>query len=89
MQLFIPLLYPIWKIIKKTKLVKPHEADLVWEKPVIDAYEETFLEPPVGFWKEMTQLVGFGRVKGGNDARRPSIAPVDVEATEADLKREN
>lgn len=73
MQLFIPPLFLIWKFVKKTKWLSPHEVDLVWERPTIDAYEETFLEPPVGFWREMGQLVGIGRRKGGNDTRRPSL----------------
>lgn len=73
MQLFIPPLFIIWKLVKKTKLVKPHEADLVWERPGIDAYEATFVDPPTGFWKEMGQLVGIGRKKGGNDRRRSSV----------------
>lgn len=84
MQLFIPWLYPIWKIIKKTKLLKPHEVDLVWEKPIVDAYEATFLDPPVGFWREMGQLIGLRTVKGGNDKRRPSVQPAgaDIENVE-------
>lgn len=78
MQLFIPLLYPFWKILKKTKIVKPHEADLIWERPTIDAYEDTFLDPPVGFWVEMGQLVGIKKRKGGNDARRASLGGPDM-----------
>jgi amino acid transporter len=62
-----------WKLLKGTKLIKPHEADLVWERPSIDAYEETFYGPPVGFWREILQVVGIGRTKGGNDQRRGSI----------------
>lgn len=75
MQLFIPPLFLIWKVVHKTKIVKPHEADLVWERPVIDAYEETFMEPPVGFWKEIGQMVGIGRNKTGhaNQRRRSSV----------------
>ncbi|KAF2098240.1 putative arginine permease [Rhizodiscina lignyota] len=46
------LLYFGWKIVKRTKLVKPHEADLVWEKPIIDRYEEA-AEPPLGLWEDM------------------------------------
>jgi yeast amino acid transporter len=72
-----PVLYLGWKLIKRTKFVKPHEADLVWERPIIDAYEETFLGPPVGFWREMLQLFTFnrlGRVEGGNDKRTGSVA---------------
>lgn len=72
MQIVIPPLYLIWKFIKRTKLVKPQEADLVWERPLIDAYEASFSGPPVGFWREMGQLVGIGRIMGGNDKRRAS-----------------
>ena len=73
MQLFIPPLFIIWKLLKRTKLVKPHEADLIWETPGIDAYEASFMDPPVGFWREMAQLVGLKKVGGGNDKRRPSL----------------
>ena len=76
MQLFIPPLFIIWKVIKKTKFVKPHEADLVWERPLVDAYEASFIDPPTGFWKEMGQLVGIKRGKGGNDKRRQSSVVV-------------
>merc|ERR1711981_442955 len=40
-----------WKIVKRTKFVKSSELDLVWEAPAIDAYEATFYEPPMGFWR--------------------------------------
>lgn len=63
-----------WKLFNRTKFVKPHEADLIWERPGIDAYEETFYGPPVSFWREMVQLVGIGKVKGGNDPRRGSLS---------------
>ena len=79
MQLFIPPLFVFWKLLKKTKFVKPHELDLVWERPIIDAYEETFTGPPVGFWREMGQLLGFKRTKGGNDARRASVLAAEQE----------
>ena len=74
MQLFIPPLYIIWKFVKKTKLVRPDEADLEWERPIVDAYEASFLDPPIGFWREVGQLVGIRRMKGGSDKRHPSIA---------------
>lgn len=51
-----PILFILWKLIKRTKFVKPHEADLVWDRPVIDAYEETFYGPPSSFWKEMLSV---------------------------------
>ncbi|KAF7715230.1 Uncharacterized protein PECH_008723 [Penicillium ucsense] len=73
MQIVIPPLFLIWKLLKKTKWLKPHEVDLVWERPLIDAYEASFLDPPVGFWREFGQLFGFRRVKGGNDQRRASV----------------
>ena len=82
MQIVIPPLFLIWKIIKRTKMVKPHEADLVWERPLIDAYEASFTDPPVGFWREIGQMVGVGRVKGGNDKRRASMADHSFENTE-------
>jgi yeast amino acid transporter len=74
MLILAPILYLGWKIFKKTKLIGPLEADLVWERPTIDAYEATFIDKPVGFWTEMIQLVGLGRRKGGNDQRVASIS---------------
>lgn len=56
-----PLLFLFWKVVKKTKWIKPHEVDLVWDAPLIDAYEASFITPPVGFWTEMLQLVGLKR----------------------------
>ncbi|KAK4609184.1 General amino acid permease AGP2 [Fulvia fulva] len=67
-----PINYIGWKLIKRTKLIKPHEADLVWERPTIDAYEATFIDPPTGFWREMLALVGIGRKKH-QDRRRSSV----------------
>ena len=66
-----PILFVFWKLIKRTKFVKPHEADLIWERPIIDAYEETFTSPPVGFWVEVLQLFGLFRKR--KDIRRDSI----------------
>jgi len=56
-----PILFVFWKLVKRTKFVRPKEADLVWEAPIVDAYEASFLSPPVGFWTEMIQLLGFKR----------------------------
>ncbi|CEI41108.1 General amino acid permease AGP2 [Fusarium venenatum] len=56
MQILAVLLFAFWKVFKKTKYIRPHEVDLVWERPLIEAYEATFTEPPVGFWTEMGQL---------------------------------
>lgn len=46
------LLFGFWKIFKKTKFVRPEEADLVWEKPAIDAYEAS-IDPPLGLWEDI------------------------------------
>ena len=56
MLIVAPLLFIGWKIFKKTKFIKPKDVDLVWERPTIDAYEETFIDAPVGFWEEMIQV---------------------------------
>ncbi|KAL4869471.1 hypothetical protein BDV12DRAFT_82056 [Aspergillus spectabilis] len=55
MVLLAPVLFGGWKIIKKTKFVKPTEADLIWEAPEITSYEEelALIDPPIGFWEEM------------------------------------
>lgn len=53
-----------WKIFKRTKVVPAHEADLVWIRPSVDAYESTFDDDAVaGFWVEVLQMFGFRRNK--------------------------
>ena len=58
-----PILYVSWKLIKKTKIVKPEEADLVWERPAIDAYEANTLEKHLGFWEEVGIMMGLRKKK--------------------------
>ena len=48
-----------WKLFKKSKVRKAETADLVWEKPRIDRYEESFTTPPMGFWREMIEHIRF------------------------------
>jgi amino acid transporter len=72
-----PVLFLGWKLFKNTRRVRPSEADLVWERPVIDAYEASFMSPPVGFWTEIVQLVGFRREK--IDRRRESVEVVAMQ----------
>ncbi|KAI1171621.1 histidine permease [Nemania sp. FL0916] len=50
------VLYFGWKLWHRTKFVKPEEADLVWDKPQIDAYEATFVEPPTRLRDELWEL---------------------------------
>ena len=61
MQLIAPVAFIFWKFFKETKYVKPSELDLEWERPIVDAYEATFVNPPLGFWTEMGQLIGIKR----------------------------
>lgn len=63
MQLLAPCLFFGWKFIKKTRYIKPHEVDLVWERPIIEAYENSITTAPVGFWTEMGGLVGMKKKK--------------------------
>lgn len=70
MQLVAPCLFIFWKVVKRTRYVRPHEVDLVWERPGIDAYENSITTPPVGFWTEMIGLVGIGRKKNSQDPER-------------------
>ncbi|RSL45894.1 hypothetical protein CEP54_014090 [Fusarium duplospermum] len=63
MVLAAPILFFGWKFVKKTKFIKPEEADLVWEKPMIDAYEENYDEEDLGFWRELMKMVGLGKKK--------------------------
>lgn len=54
-----PILYVGWKVWWKTKVIKPEEADLVWERPVIDRYEASVVEKHIGFWEEVRIMMGF------------------------------
>ncbi|KAF1851673.1 uncharacterized protein K460DRAFT_298939 [Cucurbitaria berberidis CBS 394.84] len=68
MVLLAPVLFFGWKFLKRTKFVPAAECDLVWQKPVIDAYEESYNEPAVGFWTEIGQMFGFRRNKKAEKA---------------------
>jgi len=71
--LVAPVTYFSWKLIKRTKIVKPLEADLVWERPTIDAYEQTFIDPPMTFWGEMLGPLKFGKMRNASD-RQASVS---------------
>lgn len=74
MLILAPVLFCGWKLFKRTKFVAPQDADLIWEAPIVDAYEASFIDPPTSFWTEMVQLVGFRRQPGGNDRRADSVS---------------
>ncbi|KAI5925561.1 histidine permease [Camillea tinctor] len=56
MALIAACTYTGFKIVKRTRFVSPTEADLVWEKPLIDAYENSLTEPPSRFRDEMSAM---------------------------------
>ncbi|VTO83170.1 unnamed protein product [Fusarium graminearum] len=70
MQIIAPFSYLGWKLIHRTKIVKPEECDLVWERPAIDAYEERamIVDPPTGFWEEIIGLFGIKKNKNKSAA---------------------
>ncbi|KAK7697296.1 hypothetical protein SLS64_013684 [Diaporthe eres] len=69
MVILSPCLFFCWKIMTNSKMVKPEEADLAWDAPIVDTYEASFTTPPVTFWVEMAQLIGLKKTKNGNDQR--------------------
>jgi amino acid transporter len=63
-----------WKLIKRTKFVPAATADLAWEKPLIDAYEEA-TDPPLGLWEDIwVSFLATIRVRKWEDRRRMSVA---------------
>jgi amino acid transporter len=63
MQILAVVLFVGWKLIKRTKYVRPSQVDLVWERPEVEAYEASLVGPPVGFWQELGRMIGIGRKK--------------------------
>ncbi|KAI1852700.1 hypothetical protein JX266_002241 [Neoarthrinium moseri] len=59
MVILAPVLFFGWKLIHRTKVLNPRTIDLVWERPIVEAYESTFTKPPVGFWTELLHLFTF------------------------------
>jgi amino acid transporter len=56
MVLIAPITFFGWKFFKGTKFVKPEDADLIWEKPEIDAYEAEHAAEHTGFWREIRTM---------------------------------
>lgn len=52
-----------WKFFKGTKFVRPHEADLVWDRPAIERYELTTLDQDIGFWRELFEILELKKKK--------------------------
>ena len=64
-----PIMYFGWKLVKRTRFIRSHEADLVYQRPVIDEYEANLVGPPSGFWQEMLELVGI-KIKRNRDPEK-------------------
>ncbi|KAK1958880.1 histidine permease [Colletotrichum sublineola] len=50
-----------WKILKRTRFVPATDADLVWDKPIIDAYEAQFTEQPTRLRDGIRRMLGWNR----------------------------
>lgn len=69
MQIVAPILYFGWKFAHKTRFLKPHEVDLIWDAPAIDAYEAALTDKPMGFWAEIAHsLLRLRKSKFASDA---------------------
>ncbi|ORY68191.1 histidine permease [Pseudomassariella vexata] len=55
--------FTFWKVLKKTRFVSAAQADLVWDKPIIDAYENSITEPPTKFREELMIMIGMKKRK--------------------------
>ncbi|RJE19495.1 Amino acid permease [Aspergillus sclerotialis] len=56
MQLVAPILYLGWKLAHKTNVVRLDDVDLVWDRRLVDSYEDSLADKPVGFWAEMFKI---------------------------------
>ncbi|KAF4538849.1 General amino acid permease [Lasiodiplodia theobromae] len=56
-------LFTFWKIFKRTKAVSPHEADLVWARPLVDQHEALFAEvEEAGIWETVRTFLKLDKV---------------------------
>ena len=64
--ILLPINFFGWKLVKKTKLIKPLECDLQWELPAIEAHEAEFAHlEHVSFFTGAMRAVGLKK-KGMN-----------------------
>ncbi|KAG9242132.1 amino acid transporter-like protein, partial [Calycina marina] len=62
-----PIWYVGWKVVKNTKIVKAEEADLIWERPIIDAYEASISGTHKSVWEELREIRGLKKRKTAED----------------------
>ncbi|GJC89459.1 general amino acid permease AGP2 [Colletotrichum liriopes] len=58
--------FSTWKLLKRTRFIPATEADLIWDKPIIDAYEAQFTEPPTRFRDDIRRILGWKKNKQAN-----------------------
>ncbi|KAE8420877.1 amino acid permease/ SLC12A domain-containing protein [Aspergillus pseudocaelatus] len=59
MILLAPIVFISWKVYKRTRWLRPHEVDLIWEAERIATYEAHESEQPIGFWRECVTMFNF------------------------------
>lgn len=57
------LLYTAWKLFRRTKVIPATEADLIWDKPIIDEYEASLTDPPRRVRDDFLAVLGIKRKK--------------------------
>ncbi|KAL9941914.1 hypothetical protein D7B24_003900 [Verticillium nonalfalfae] len=63
-----------WKLLKRSRIVRPHEADLIWERPIVDAYEAKFSSPPTRFRDDVKNIFRRKNKQGAGAAEEAAIA---------------
>ena len=66
MQIIAVVAFAGWKVVKKTRYVRPADVDLVWERPDIDLYESSETDPVTGFWAEIVRMPTIHRKKAAS-----------------------
>ncbi|KAK1145252.1 hypothetical protein N8T08_004405 [Aspergillus melleus] len=67
MQLVAPILFLGWKLVRRSRFLKPNEIDLIWERPTVDNHASQFTNTPPGFWTEVGWIVGIGKGEKDGD----------------------
>lgn len=76
MILACPCFFIFWKVLKRTKFVSPHEANLVLEGPLIDAYESTLPDEDISLiasLKRAYRHVLSRKSKTSDESKSPSF----------------
>lgn len=66
------VLYTFWKLFRRTKVIPAAEADLVWDKPIIDEYEANQTEVPTTVSQDFMSMLGIKRKKENHMGENPN-----------------